>query len=320
MPYSRSRYRRYRRYVRRYRPRYRRYKARSSIVNSRSRLRVRIPVNQICGVTIPANSGTSTILRVMPWCSTTQTVGNLNTLDSNTGQCLGATRSSIFQAYRQLFDEVKCDGLKVRFTIVDTIGIGGTWTGMNLVSAIDRMYHKGDPAPTVDTLQSYSSVSNTMVVTNGYARQARSCWASDLQEKTLFADSDTNTTTIANSNVLGQWASGYQSTLFSPCVMFGINSNPSAGTAGATVNVKVDVEFYFTFRNPKASGSSSSKDAAIDALIAANPDAATTVVRAAAELSDDQPSAKRTRTFEIDPIADTIDDLYEEASRSSEKN
>ena len=138
MPVYSYRYRR--RYGRRY-SRYRRYGAysryrrrrsgTSSTASSRGRIRVRVPVQQIVTLTIPANSTDSNVLTSTPYYHAPG-VAPL---------CVcGATASPLYRAYTSLYDQVKCDGVVTAVSVVSPIGAvsGAAAQALQVVLAYDR--------------------------------------------------------------------------------------------------------------------------------------------------------------------------------------
>lgn len=277
-------------------------------------MRVRVPVQMVANVQIPASNNVSNTYRIMPWCQTTLQNANSNVLAGNSGQCLGCVHTTMFQAYRNLFDEVKCDGIKFKVTLLENIGIGGTWKGVNVLTAIDRHYGPREPVPTYANIEQYASVSQTMFVNNSVSRVVRSCYAVDLIEKSMFTDSDTNAD-ITNAISLAGWNSQV-STLFSPCIFVSVATDANAGPQGATITFKVEGYVYLTFRNPKSSGAPASKEEAIDRVIASNPEFARDIVSIGADLGDDDEAPpNKLRRLDADLTQEKVDALLDEATR-----
>ena len=182
MPGYSYRYRR--RYGRRY-SRYRRYGAysryrrrrsgTSSTASSRGRIRVRVPVQQIVSLTIPANSTDSNVLTSTPYYHAPG-VAPL---------CVcGATASPLYRAYTSLYDQVKCDGVVTAVSVVSPIGAstGAAAQALQVVLAYDRAgtYYEASNAGqqlTVGSLFNFSSSVSRSAINNSVAKMARSCWA-----------------------------------------------------------------------------------------------------------------------------------------------
>lgn len=264
-------YRRYRRYPylrRRYwgSSRFRKRYYRNGVVNSRSRVRVRIPKQAMLTVQIPANTTAATSVCIMPWCNTTATTGNNVAINAANGQSFGFTDTGLFQAYCGLFDEVKFDGMKVRAAVVDTIGAGGAYAGVTVASVIERMCQKEDVPPNSTNMNQWSSYSFRNVINNSVAKISRSVWATDLNERIQFLDTEliatgAGTPVAAPGNCLRAWRDGsVGSSWFKPAIY--LTATPSAQAAALrTINFMVEVVAYFTFRCPKYSSSGSSKQA-----------------------------------------------------------
>lgn len=109
-------------------------------------------------------------------------------------QCVcSAVGMPLYQAYTGLFDQVKCDGVITKVAVVSPIGSGATLQALQLLIAYDRQGTINEtinsPASTtVSTLYNMSSVQIRSAINNSVAKTARSCWASDLQERTIFHD------------------------------------------------------------------------------------------------------------------------------------
>lgn len=268
--YRRSYRRSYRRYYpfyrRRWSSRYRRRYSRSSgVTNSRSRMRVRIPLQAQLTCQIPANGTAATAVCIAPFCDTTNRTGNATTISNANGQCFGFTHSDLFRAYAALFDEVKFDGMRVKASVVETIGAGGNYSSLCLGSVIERNLQKDDVPPNNTTMNQWSSYSYHNVINNSVAKITRSVWASDLNERITFTDTDiqgtgANTGILAPGNALRSFRDGASTTFFSPAIYLTIVP-PTAFAALRTVNFWVELVGYFTFRCPKYSSSGSTKQA-----------------------------------------------------------
>ena len=249
MPYY-SRYRR--RYPSRYRRRigYRRryYRRRSSggSVSSRSRTRVRVPTQTVVTLTIAAGSTDSDVLTSSPWIG--------GTVDSP--HCVAsAVQTQLYRNYCNLFDQVKCDGVVSKISLVTNIGGSSGLQALTIVSTYDRMGTEAEALVglTFDKLMNSSNVVIRNAVNNSVAKTARSCWASDIQERTVFHDC-----TISKKSQMtdGYFDEDYHSNLskvgyFSPMLNLGVRLPAASPTAATTVTLLLEQTYYFTFRNPK---------------------------------------------------------------------
>nr|DAF45638.1 MAG TPA: Capsid protein [virus sp. ctL6D46] len=283
MPVYSYRYRR--RYGRRY-SRYRRYGAysryrrrrsgTSSTASSRGRIRVRVPVQQIVTLTIPANSTDSNVLTSTPYYHGPSQAPLL---------VCGATASPLYRAYAALYDQVKCDGVVTSVSVVTPIGAasGAAAQALQVVLAYDRTgtyaeASNGGQQLSVSKLFNFSSSVSRSAINNSVAKMARSCWASDIQERTQFHDAAVG---VAGGEYYDyDWNSNAQKVgYFSPLTLVGLRSPALAPTAGISVTVLIEQSYYFTFRNPKFGGDPSATASlstkTIDAPVAAQAAAAT---------------------------------------------
>lgn len=251
-------YRRYRRYRRSYARGWKRARGTSRIASSRSRISVRVPWTQSVTLTWSGASTTTPVVSIQPFRvqSAAAAGGNVT---------IGGIQSDTFRAYSQLFDEVKCDGIKATFSVTTPIGAGAALPAAAIISAVDRRlgYNEGDVGnlPTTDQLGTYSSVSVRNSITNSVAKVTRSIWASDLIERTQFIDSTIN---AANNALSSFVAAGWNPNMFCPGIMLGVGGLPAPG-AGVSANVQIYINayFYYTFRNPKYAPVGQSKEARV---------------------------------------------------------
>ena len=238
------RYSRYRRYGRRY-SRYRR-SGTSSTASSRGRIRVRVPVQQIVTLTIPAQSIDSNVLTASPFYHGTDSIPR--------GVC-GATSQNLYAAYVGLYDQVKCDGVVSSLSVVTPIGGSGDFGAIQVIMAYDRFGCQNElvgDALTTGMLFNFSSSVARSAITNSVAKMTRSCWASDIQERTVFHDSSIRGSAAlrvdrdfnSNANKVGY---------FAPMTMIGVRL-VAAPESDKTVQVLLEQTYYFTFRQPKYGG------------------------------------------------------------------
>lgn len=266
MPGYSYRYRR--RYGRRY-SRYRRYGAysrygrrrsgTSSTASSRGRIRVRVPVQSVVTMTIPANSTDSNVLTSSPYVYLTA--------DGPQGKA-SACATPLYNAYTNLYDQVKCDGVVTRLSIVSPIGAGtaAAASALQVIVAYDRMGTSsevnGASTPTTAQLFNFSSAVVRSAINNSVAKMSRSIWASDVQERTVFHDA----TVRALSSSAGVSDSDFASNTvkvnyFAPLTMIGLRLAAAAPTSVTTIQVLLEQTYYFTFRNPKYGGDASATQA-----------------------------------------------------------
>lgn len=252
--YPRRRYgRRYSRYRRSYSRYRRRRSGTSSAASSRGRIRVRVPVQQVVTLTVPAGATDSNVLTSSPYYR-------------NTGIAPSAVAAAVnmplYAAYTRLYDQVKCDGVVSSLSVVSPIGQAGVASALQLIVAYDRTGTRtevtnpaGAAAITVGSLFSYSSSVARSAINNSVAKMTRSCWASDIQERTTFHDctiaSNAQGTEVYDSD-FGSNANkvGY----FAPLTLVGFRIPAVAPQNDLAVTVLIEQTYYFTFRNPKFGG------------------------------------------------------------------
>lgn len=287
-----ARFRRYTRYRRRWYGRYyrrRRYYRRSygrrfANGSSKSRVRIKVPVQFNVSLNVPANSNTSNVLTICPFFDNgTATAGTL----SEAAVRGGLTNSQLFINYGNLYDSFKVDGMKVGVAITSHVGAGaGAFPSLAIYTAWDRKFERSDftlanQYPTVANLKTSSSFQPSTAVNNSITKLKRSCYASDIFEKASFIDCHAATLAtqmiagVANQSLTAFTSSDAGSIAypaFCPCFMMGVDTGSSIDSANARpVNLVVEVMYYVTFRNPKfggASASSKGDDIAIPRSIA----------------------------------------------------
>ena len=273
MPYY-SRYRRrsgYSRYRRRYPVARRRYRRRSTTlgsVSSRSRIRVRVLAEQLVTLTIPANSTKSNVCTSVPFATAAAIVV------SGALKCPVVT-SPLYQAYTRLFDQVKCDGVISKVAVTTPVGSAPV-PALQIVTSYDRSgtlaeaaqikintagSYVASPMTYDEVLESSGSVVRT-ALNNSVAKLTRSCWASDIQERTTFHDC-----TLNPSNNDSAYATNTPTNVnfFCPLFHVGFSLPTAAPTTPQDISFVLSQTYYFTFRNPKfgaASGTSAAAAAA----------------------------------------------------------
>lgn len=253
-----SRYRRYGAYSR-YR---RRRSGTSSTASSRGRIRVRVPIQQVIAVPVEAAAQDSSIITSSPWY---QAKLPLAAGDDPSGMC-GAVSTGLYRAYANLYDQVKCDGVVTRLSILTAIG-SSTTPAIQVVMAYDRLgsYREVINSPssaneyalTTADLFNYSSAAVVSAINNSVAKTSRSCWATDIQERTQFHDCSLNGASSSWTEVDKDFNSNRDKvSYFSPLTLIGLRL-AAAPTAATSIQVLLEQTYYFTFRNPKFGGSAS---------------------------------------------------------------
>lgn len=264
--------RRYSGYRRRY---YRRRTSTGGSLSTRSRLRIRVPAQRVVTLTIPAKSTDSDIATANPF---------YERLDNKPTCVCSAVGMPLYQAYTGLFDQVKCDGVITKVAVVSPIGggAGAALTALQLLIAYDRCgtvtETKNSPpsagqAPpiTVSDLYNMSSVQIRSAINNSVAKTARSCWASDIQERTVFHDCSVagDSAVIYDKEYL---ADEHGTSYFVPLTMIGIRNAAAAAESSTTVQILIEQVYYFTFRNPKFGAASTTSTAGTRARAVAADD------------------------------------------------
>lgn len=272
--YGRRRYNRYRRYRRWYKRKYRRFANGSS----RSRVRIKVPVQFNVALSVPAGANTSNVLTVCPFFNNgTATAGTL----SEAAVRGGLSTSQLFINYGNLYDSFKVDGMKVAVSITSPVGSGqGAFPSLSVYTAWDRKFERADftqanQYPTVAQMRVQSSFLASTALNNSITKLKRSCYASDLFEKSCFVDCHGQTLAtqmiagVANQSLTvftTSDAGNIALPAFCPCFMFGVDTGSSIDAVNARpVTLVVEVMYYVTFRNPKYGGSApSAKISAIE--------------------------------------------------------
>lgn len=258
-----------RRYGRRSYGRFRRYRRRyKRFINnsSRSRVRVKIPVTVNTQMTVPANSTLSNVISISPF------FGNTTHSGTAVGTLMGTVfESPLYTAYSGLYDEVKCDGFKLNFSITSGIGPGGTFPSLSVYTSVDRKltfhdfadaYDAAHPTnshyPIASELKNSSSYLAAVALNNSVTKMVRRCYASDLFEKASFVDATPNTASYTvngqASQTVRQFAGGQPA--FNPVMYFACDTGSSVDAVNSRdCNVVIEIMYYLTFRNPKYGGS-----------------------------------------------------------------
>lgn len=160
----------------------------SNYTSGRRRMTLRVPCEAQVQFTINAGDNWSTLGCIQPY---------LAFKNSASGRGLGIAPLVLSPLYRQyclLYDEVKVDSVNVNGSVIDGIGIGGTFSGLSFCSSWDRHIQPGEilpggkPGITPSTIQ-FGSEAQSFLLTNN-SKQLVHRWnrASDIQERTTFHD------------------------------------------------------------------------------------------------------------------------------------
>ena len=264
--YRRRYGRRYSSYRRRYYAYRRRRFRTSSTATNRGRIRVRVPIQQVIAVPVAAQSTDSSVVTSSPFV---QGKANYAPL-----AVCGGVGTALYRAYANLYDQVKCDGVVTRLAILTPIGAGTATSpaSCQVVMAYDRMGNQREvfntqQAPetpmTTAKLFDFSSATVVSAINNSVAKTSRSCWASDLQERTAFHDSTVTNTAAEATWVDYDWTSNSNRVpFFAPLTMIGLRL-PGAPSADFVIQVMLEQTYYFTFRNPKYGGSANASVQAV---------------------------------------------------------
>lgn len=249
-----ARRRRYGRYRRGYRRTFRRYFRRYSrkFINgsSKSTVRVKIPMHDYDSFNQAAGAvGTSTGL-ICPFLASTVRSSPLN--------------SGLYQTYCNLYDEVKCIGMKIKINVTSQVG-GQDIPSLQIYTAFDRRRGQNDDIPTYNTMKTFSTFQVATAVNNSVAKLTRSIYASDLLEKAQWHDCSlaTNAGTTTDAAYV---ASGDNPNFFVPGFYLAFAVPGLGAGVGATVNCTYDIMYYFAFRNPKWGGAAGNSKLEIESV------------------------------------------------------
>lgn len=263
-----SRYRRYGAYSR-----YRRRRAgTSSTATNRGRIRVRVPIQKVISVPVAANSLDSSIITSSPWYQLPEPAPGA--APTHPYAVCGAVGSPLYRAYTGLYDQVKCDGVVTRLSIVTAIG--SAIPAVQVVMAYDRLgnalelLNNLDTPLTTSALFNFSSASIVSAINNSVAKTSRSCWASDLQERTVFHNSAMKTFQAGATSDVDYQTNSQKVGYFSPLTLVGMRL-AAAPSSDITIQVLLEQTYYFTFRQPKYGGSATSVQSTSTPVVAGVP-------------------------------------------------
>lgn len=163
-----------------------------------------------------------------------------------------ALSSPLYRSYANLYDEVKCIGMKVKLSVSSAVG-GTDIPSLQIYTAFDRRRGISEAAPSFADMKIYSTYMVATAVNNSVAKLERSIYASDLLEKAQWHDC-TLSLSGGTYNDKAYVAAGDNPNFFSPSCFIAM-AIPGK-TTETTVTGNIDVMYYFAFRNPKYGGSS----------------------------------------------------------------
>ena len=235
--YYRRSYRRRYRFPRRYRRRFYRRSYARRYVNASSRSSIRCK----CVVT-----GSSTLSS--GYGDTLGSVFSLTPLDSAANNPVNVVASPLFQAYQNLYEEMKLIGMKVQISVTDQIG-GSTLPSLQIYTAWDRRHGSGEAAYTAAEIKNSASNNIATALNNNVAKLSRSIYASDLIEKAQWIDS--SAFGAAGTAVRAWTTAGQNPNFFCPGFFMCFGSPAlNQGSAVASVHFSLSVTYYVAFRNP----------------------------------------------------------------------
>ena len=212
--------------------------------SSRSQVRLKVPVSTTMSWVQQANTVGTNIPSICAFDPSTSWSSPLN--------------SGLYRTYCDLYDEVKCIGMKVKINVSSQVG-GSDIPSLQIYTAFDRRHGSGEASPNFNDLRTYSTSAVATAVNNSVAKLERSIYASDLLENAQWHDCSL-TKTGEDPNFVytdaAYVAAGANPNFFVP-TMFIAMAVPNK-TELVTVNGTVDVMYYFAFRNPKYGGASTS--------------------------------------------------------------
>lgn len=220
---------------------------------------MRVQVEEVITLSIPADQKYTGVASSVPFANYSSTQSNPPT----TVVC-GATSTELYRAYCNLFDQVKCDGVISKVSVTTPIGSSNASVpALQIVTSYDRagsfmeatqtdFEGLSDPVTYVDLQNSSGSVIRS-ALNNSVAKTSRSCWASDIQERTTFHDCtlQEDEDVPANHNDICYGANRTTCPFFCPLFYVGFYLPTQAPSQPTPINFILSQTYYFTFRNPK---------------------------------------------------------------------
>lgn len=223
-------------------------------------------VNGFCNFNINNGEFLSDIVGFHPYRGTMTMTGSGDTAtysinDSSNSRPHGAAvLDRTFRLMCCQFDEHKLVSMKVK--LQPTVNLPNNWS-LKLASIIDRNYNGteywGGNMSDVETMTAKDILSNAGALVQTFNSNriyplSRTCYPSDLKEKSSFIDSTITYNKTAGESPLAAMANeawnGGTGTDFAPCIFYTIQSSV-APSANSYITFSYSVEYNFVFRNPK---------------------------------------------------------------------
>ena len=170
--------------------------------------------------------------------------------------------SPLYRTYCNLYEEVKCIGMRVQIAVSTQIG-GATLPSLQIFTAWDRRHGALEANYSGEDIRNSATYNVATALNNNIAKLTRSIYASDLMERAQWHDSKL-------SNALGYYqddaytAAGNNPNFFAPAFFFSFCAPTLA--AATTLDLQVSVVYYFSFRNPKYGGSAANSKFSSEAV------------------------------------------------------
>ena len=229
---------------------FRRYARRYINGSSKSTVRVKIPMQDYASFNQAAGTVGTGIGAICPFAPS-----NWNSSPLNSG---------LYQTYCNLYDEVKCIGMKVKVNVTSQVG-GQDIPSLQIYTAFDRRRGTAEASPTYAEMKTYSTFQVATAVNNSVAKLTRSIYAGDLLEKAQWHDCTLATNAGVKSDA-AYTAAGDNPNFFVPGFYIAFAVPGLGAGVGATVNCTYDIMYYFAFRNPKWGGSAGNSKLEIESV------------------------------------------------------
>lgn len=168
---------------------------------------------------------------------------------------LSALNSPLYRTYCNLYEEVKCIGMRVQIAVSTQIG-GSTLPSLQIYTAWDRRHGLLEANYSGDDIKNSATYNVSTALNNNIAKLTRSLYSSDLMERAQWHDSKLSAAGGGYTDD-AYAAAGSNPNFFAPAFFFSFCAPTLA--AATTLDLQVSVVYYFSFRNPKYGGSASAK-------------------------------------------------------------
>lgn len=167
--------------------------------------------------------------------------------------------TKLYQAYANLYEEVKCIGAKVQVSVVTPLGTSSI-PALEVYTAWDRRTGTSENGSlNSEDLAGYGSCQQFTAVSNSVAKFVRSCYARDLMEKAQWHDSSLVEGTSVTDSAFE--AAGANPNFFCPGLYVGFKTPGLADDQVREVDIMINAKYYYVFRNPGFGASAASKSA-----------------------------------------------------------